>query len=316
MNEDEKTLKDPLKLAGCFFVNAIVLGIITGCGLQQQAPSAISSESLSAGIQIEIGPQVNGQYVPPQIFLGAPTTTSQSICRRGLPSDKAYGLDPEEIIDDSDTSSTESDNTTETESDNTTETTNDSDQQVDRNQFGTTTVGDNWFRAGLQFANSTDYFFVITEVTFEISANWGTERLSSSPITIDSGYCGGMDGFLYIVPPKVRLPYQPNRRNDLNNLTLFVAGVPIPTSPIQDPQSQGEGGGLAADANQAGGTTQGRQNGGSTDNEIFELDNLPVYRVQVRVFGHFINKQRDFIANFLHARARTSPVVFSTAFTF
>ncbi len=132
--------------------------------------------------------------------------------------------------------------------------------QEGRTEDTTISVSPNWFSMGLNIANSSkDYSLIIKKLVFIISDQLENEILNGKK-EINSGYCGTDP--LYTVLPSIKLPYEPSRRNYVNNLTLFVDDVPIPND--KDDTSNA----------------------------------LPTYRVQLVLHGHFVDKDKNFVDNF------------------
>ncbi len=223
----------------------------------------------------------------PLVFV---TQGGTKICRRGLPNESIYGLAPDETTETEDTATTDGTSSAETP------------QQQTRTQNITIEVGENWFEMGLLIVNkSKSYYLVIEQLMFSISANYGSELLTHRE-TISSGYCGTDP--LYIIPPTRKDAkegsyagdrYQPFRKSYVNNLTLYVSGIPIPEGP--PPQREEETGG-------ANGVDEIRANAQNAIQtiprapEAFVLTYLPNYRVQLLLNGYWIDRNRNNVANF------------------
>ena len=157
--------------------------------------------------------------VKPLVFEGDGGT---KICRRGIPDESIYNLEPEETTEEETT-------TTEGEASETIQTT----QRFSYNRSRRKLVSN-----GLTNSQQIkSYYLVIEQLLFVISANWGSELLNQRT-TLSSGYCSSSP--LYIVPPTGKNAkagayagdrYEPLKKNYINNLTLFVSGVPIPEGP-------------------------------------------------------------------------------------
>ena len=193
------------------------------------------------------------------------------ICRRGFPLEERYDLDLDELLDeDLPPTSTETETETETE---TTETDNKRQDNV------LTTVGDNWFKVGFNFQNKSEHHLIIDQIIFYMKAIFGTEPLTST-IEINTTYCGSNSEFipteaLYIIPPtgpdETGYNYNDIGKNSINNLTIFISGVPLPTAPkksINSPPSS------------------------KTDTkEPFVPTSIPTYNVTARFFGRLVNSK-------------------------
>ena len=265
-----------LKWLSISIISIFFLLITNACNLSntQQQSSADPTEDT---VDIFIEPA----GAKPLVFLGEGGT---KICRRGLPDESDYGLEPDEIQEEETTTEGETGETT---------------QPLQR--FLTVDVGDNWFQMGLLIVNkSKNYYLVVEQLTFIISANWGNELLIQRP-TLSSGYCSSSP--LYIIPPTPKNAkaaayagdrYKPLKKNYINNLTLFVSGVPIPEGP---PVQKKEGGAedtlndIRANADEATQNTPRAP-------EEFILTYLPTYKVELVLTGYWIDKERNNVANF------------------
>lgn len=278
------------------FFLAFVGVFSTNCGLSSfSAPSSASNADVPNAnlILVEIAP--SGKK--PEVFLSA----HDGVCRRGMPDEDEYGLDPLEEEEGGEAATT----TTTTEAGTSSATENEQDI------ITTVNVSENWFSLGLNLANqSKNYFLVIEQLVFVVTGQWGSQQLLSGRKEISSGYCETDP--LYIIPPNVRIRYEPSRKNWINNLTLFIDGVPIPTGPPIAQQAGGIGG---TNNNQIGGAAQQGQGAGVggvggalgqqqnpivniAQNDEYVLTSLPSYRVQLILHGHFIDRSRKYIANF------------------
>lgn len=233
---------------------------------------------------VEVFVEPNG--IRPLVFA---TTGGTKICRRGLPDENIYGLEPDEV-------------TAAEEAETTTEDTGETASQQESIDTITTDVGDNWFQMGLLIVNkSKSYYLVVETLMFFISAPYGSDLLTSRA-TISSGYCGTDP--LYIVPPtrKDAKPgayagdrYQPAKKNYINNLTLYVGDIPIPEGPPPQREEEGESNSLAGIRANAQATTQTTA---PRAPEEFVLTYLPNYRVQLLLSGYWIDRERNNVANF------------------
>ena len=243
---------------------------LTGCGLLTAGSSQDSTSpgegALSGHILIAIAPI--GER--PLVFRSA---KDNAICRRGYPIHE-YGLETEVTEDSSEIQSGES-------SSEGSETTENTEALVSK-IF--TSVGEGWFKIGLTFANNSDYFLVVEDLDFTISAFWGEELLNSNQ-TLSGGYCDSDP--LYLVPPKSRVLYNPDRNHSMGNLQLYVDGVSIPAGPPIFSETQSEAATPPAEL-------QNQQR----HPEIFTLTYLPSYQVQLVVTGHFMDERRTYIGNF------------------
>ena len=189
------------------------------------------------------------------------------ICRRGFPVEERYDLDLDELNDDP---KTDLETETETET-KTTETDNKRQDNV------LTTVGDNWFKVGFNFQNKSEHHLIIDQITFYMEASYGTEPLIGT-IEVNTSYCGSNSEFiptsaLYIIPPTGNegYNYNENLKNGINNLTIFVSGVPLPTAPKQSINT------LPSP---------------ETDTkEPFVSTSVPTYNVTARFFGRLVNSK-------------------------
>ena len=259
-----------------FFALIVFLIIIAGCSMSGQTNSTGPSENT---VDIFIAPT----GVQPLIFLNE---GGDRICRRGIPDETIYGLDPEEKVD------SEAD---EGEGEEETQEEDDSSRSA---PIPTIKVDKNWFKMGLVIVNkSTSYWLVVTDLQFKIEATWGDETLKATD-NIGSGYCGSSP--LYIVRPTPKNAknsysgdqYEPLKKDYVNNLTLFISGVPIPEGPPTYKEREND----AKSAVQS--TRQEGQNITRTEEEEFVLTSLPPYRVQMVVHGYWVDKSRNTVANF------------------
>lgn len=277
-----------------------VFALTAGCGILVSSEGSTNRPN-SDLIIVEVAPE----GVSPEVFYNG----HEAICRRGMPGpDFPEGLDRPETAE-AIAAGTEGATPA---------------AQVDgRDEITTVQVSPHWFSVGLNIANSsTEYFLVIEQLVFVMSAQWGGELLTGRK-EISSGYCGTDP--IYIVPYG-KLEYEPGRRNHPNNLTLFVDGVPFPTGPPISLQLQGiAGGGVNAGAQPGGGVQQpggAQQPGGGqqpgqipgvgalSQNDEYVPDRLPDYRVQLVLHGYFIDKERKYVANF------KKDIIFYTTSTF
>ncbi len=196
------------------------------------------------------------------------------ICRRGFPLEERYDLDLDELNDDPPTSTeTETDDETETETE-----TNTAQNQNKRQDNVLTTVGDNWFKVGFNFQNKSEHHLIIDQIIFYMKASYGTESLTKT-IEINTTYCGSNSEFiptsaLYIIPPtgaQAGYHYNENLKNGINNLTIFVSGVPLPTSPKQ--------------------LINSRPPSENDEKEPFVPTRIPTYNVTARFFGTLVNSK-------------------------
>ncbi|MDE0118476.1 MAG: hypothetical protein OXM55_00515 [Bdellovibrionales bacterium] len=205
----------------------------------------------------------------PLVFL---SEGGERICRRRVPDEARYGLDPEEVPEDEDGEEANTETS---------------------NQPIPTTVDENWFQIGLIIVNKhNSYYAVVKDLVFSFEAKWGSETLRGRH-EIQSGYC--QSDPLYIIPPtpKGSKPghyrgelFKPDKANSLNNLILFVSGVPIPTDHPKQDEENGSG-----TLNNIRSTAQDSAN--QREPEEFFLTSLPVYTVQLHVIGYWIDKQRN-----------------------
>lgn len=266
----------------------LFLFILVAC---EDLPSRTSSRPETDNVDIFIQP--NGER--PQISLGKGNT---QICRRGvIPADTIHGLEKNEIQ----TSNTPSPTPTNNSADPNTNSNTNTNTIKPRPEV--TEVGENWFKMGLLIVNKRrDYWLVIEQLKFIITANWGNKLLRTEQI-ISSGYC--KSEYLYIIAPTPAGQknsftgniYQPHRYSTdntyINNLTLYVSGVPIPTEhPVKTIGNQQS---TAADntINSITRRSNPNQQLDSSMNEPFILTYLPPYKVQLIIIGRWIDKKRN-----------------------
>lgn len=251
-----------------FFVFSFL--ITNSCNLGTTASNSISSNT----VDVFIAP--NGK--DPEVIV---TEGGTKICRRGFPDADVYGLDPIETADETEADSEE-------------------DQQPEtlRTRVITVDVDENWFQMGLIIVNkSRDHFLIVEQLTFVISAPWGDELLTGRT-DISSGYC--QTDPLYIVPPTPKNAknqfsgnkYEPFKKDAVNNLTLFISGVPVPEGPPTRKEDE------ESDNLQEIRSLGQQQNTIPQAPEAFILDRLPSYRVEMLMSGYFTDKQREVKANF------------------
>jgi len=243
--------------------------LLTNSCVQQQPGGA--NDISSSSVDVFIAPQ----GVKPLVFLLEGGT---QICRRGLPNDSIYGLERDEAAEQEDTEG------------------EDDDSDAQRTSIITTDVGENWFKLGLLIVNkSTDYFLVVDHLTFAMSAPWGDETLTGRD-EVHSGYC--QSDPLYIIPPTPKNitgrytgnKYEPHKRNYVNNLTLFVSGVPVPT---EAPKVEEEG-----EENDILTSIRATAREYAAIPDEFVLYRLPAYSVQLILIGYWIDRDRNTVANF------------------
>ena len=246
-----------------FFFTCILL---TNSCIQQQQQNQVSSSSVDVFIE--------PNKVDPLVF---ELEGGTQVCRRGLPDESIYGL--------------ERDETAEVEEE-------DEGGGAQEASTITTEVGAGWFKMGLLIVNkSRDYFLIVEHLIFAMIAPWGTETLTGRA-EINSGYC--QSDPLYIIPPTpkdrtggyVGNRYAPTKKNDVNNLTLFVSGVPIPTEAPQQEENTDD------TLNSIRATAQDAVNAPTTTPDVFVLDRLPPYRVQLVLTGYWVDQNRNIVANF------------------
>ncbi len=258
------------------------------------------SDSQLVDIRISSGGEALGGR--PLVYLHEGGT---KICRRGLPDPKVYGLTHKNCgIEEEEEEETASDTgTTTTTTD--TETTTTTEEEEEDNEIPHT-VGKNWFETGLFIVNkSTTEWLIIESISFTIYGTWGNTALQGQK-ELSSGYCGTTP--LYKIPPSPKgssanstqvrrdLLYQPNQSDVLNNLKLYIDGVPIPTAPPETRDAEGGGGGEQARSPGDQGTAGGNQV--EPEPELFVLDRLPHYRVQALARGYWINEKCETMHNF------------------
>ncbi len=244
----------------------VCLLIIISCGQIQQDGSALPENTLD----VFIAPIDN--EIEPLVFIDEAGTR---VCRR-RPIDTDYGLDPEDtaVTEDADG--------------------NDGEGTGTSNQPITTDVGENWFQTGLVIVNKhNSYYAVIRQLVFIISGNFGDTFLENR-VEISAGYC--QSDPLYIAPPTpAGSPpnqfrgnlFEPEKTTSGNNLVLFVSGVPVPdcndeTSPDSESDTLND---IRSEAQDSGGNAQSQQ--------ACILRSIPRFRVQLHVFGYWIDQSRS-----------------------
>ncbi len=289
------------------FTGFCLLPWMSGCGIQSNTSRSSSSEPTAESILVELAP--TDRPFPEVFFKGR-----EAVCRRGRP-DEVPGLENEQ---EKTTQATGDGASADGEEPAAGTTPNANPPTV---TFTTTTVADNWFSFGLHFANNSNLYLVIERLVFNISGHWGQDVLTGQS-EIGSGYCETDP--LYTIPPKVKRRYEPHRKNYVNNLILYVSGVPVPTGPpVSDSVNNagaGAGAGAGALASQQGtgrgANPQSQQAGGGTQtgdtqannqppplnqNDEYVINRLPSYRVQLLLEGSFITNQGVTRANFRKA---------------
>ena len=298
-----------LQIIAIFFISLA----LTACDESMFAPSVVTIEISSGGI--------NGRGKPPQLHITAPET--QKICRRGgFPTLEDYNLNPPETLEGS--NDTDRENTANGNADATdasTGTAGDTQDQgnstsTDINPANlniTTSVSGNWFQIGLNiFHSKPDHWLWIKTVEFY----FGNSR---TPKPISESYCGGTGlGALYIIPPphsvannQATIPsnllYEPNRPAHLNNLTIYVDGVPLPETPgtgsAGQRASSPQGGG---DQGSSGGSSGGEGQGGSAGSsssagvlpEISRRRIVTPVVVRFKLIGVWTDKDQNQIAEY------------------
>lgn len=267
-----------------FFIGFLLFSILitSSCNLGGGSSSSLSSNI----IDVFIAP-----IKEPEVFLLA---GGSQICRRSIPDESIYGLDPIETDEQEEEGGEQ-----------------DQQQEALRARVISVDVDENWFKTGLVIVNkSTDYYLIVDQIVFVMSAPWGNERLTGRA-EISSGYC--QTDPLYIVPPTPKnvkdrffgYKYEPFQKYAVNNLTLFVSGVPVPDGP---PKREGD---EAGGSNTQGASSRGQQSEQvPRESEAFIIDSLPSYRVQMLMKGYFVDKQRSVVSNF------TKKVKFSLSSSF
>lgn len=276
---------DQIKPSSISIAFVFLLLITSACNLSvtQQGSGSDPSDDL-----VDVFIEPNG--TKPLVFLGRGGT---QICRRGFPDESIYGLAPDETKEQTEQNEGEEDN----QNTQTTQSTQSTSQSI------TMDVNENWFKMGLLIVNkSKTYYLVIEQLQFYVSAPWGNELLSSTH-SIPSGYCGSDP--LYIVPPtrKDARPnsysgdrYLPLKKNYINNLTLFVHGIDIPEAPPVQAREDTAGGSDSQNNDNAQTNTQ--QSTIPRAPEPFVITYLPPYKVRLILNGHWIDKNRQHVANF------------------
>ena len=246
--------------------------ITNSCNLKTTASNSLSSNT----IEVFIAPSGKD----PEVVL---TKGGSKICRRGFPDDSVYGLDPIETADEDEEADSEQNQQ----------------QGTLRTRVVTVDVDENWFQMGLIIVNkSRDHYLIVEQITFVVSAPWGGELLTGRA-DISSGYC--QTDPLYIVPPTPKNAkdsfsgnkYEPFKKDAVNNLTLFVSGVPVPEGPPKRGEDEGSNNNL-----QEIRSLGQQQSGVPQASEAFILDRLPSYKVEMLMSGYFTDKRRAVIANF------------------
>ena len=310
-----------------FFIAGWLSLVLGACDFLQQQ----GSQSRNALVDIltssaEGGEQAVGRN--PLVFLKE--RKDPQICRRGLPDPKTYkfkencfnlGRDEEESASGSgaNTGQTTGSAGSQTNADNANSPTNNNQEEEDSTVNHTLSVGGNWFKMGLIIINkSKKEWLIIDNISFNISGRWGSETLQGEK-DIASGYCGTDP--LYIIPPwpdnqsipqaggttPIHFPFFPARAKRINNLILFIDGVPIPDGP---PTQSGTDNTISSQPSPATGSQGSTDGGGAGTNPssnpaqpeeeppVFVLDRLPNYRVQALARGYWINAKCETVHNF------------------
>ena len=160
----------------CFNILILLFPLMTinGCVLstQQGSEGGLLSETSLAVLIAPIDSERD-----PLVFL---SEGGDQVCRKKVPDETRYGLDPEEVPDE------DSDN-------------RDGENTETNNQAITTSVDENWFQIGLIIVNKhNSYYAVVKNLIFSMSGKWGDEILRGRHET-SPGYCNSDP--LYIVPP-------------------------------------------------------------------------------------------------------------------
>ena len=235
-----------------------------------------NSSSASSQIYVEIFPQ------SPRIFL---SPKQNAICRKNWPAEDIYDLDIDEGEGTaSDTGRTEDD---EQEGDSNGDDNNSQQPQTSANT-NKINVSANWFEIGLSIANNAPFHLLIDRIAFNIKAQWGSDVLSTSkafssdyPCAASNEAESSLPEALYIIPPKQKAQYKKNAKNYINNITLYVDGLSIPTGPPSSTRSD-----PVAPENIENSIN-------NLEDDTFVLDRLPSYRVNMIIYGRFINEKGD-----------------------
>ena len=255
------------------FFWALVLGI-GGCGFLDPGSSGPGNEgNLSNRVLILIAPR----GVRPLVFEDG---KDGAICRRGHPASE-YGLEPAET---SQTDPVTAGDLNNADGANDEATIGAGGEQKVSRIF--TDVARGWFKIGLHIGNLTDYFLVIDDLKFRMDAPWGTDVRLESDATVGSGYCDSDP--LYLIPPGKSVSYNPDRLNYTGNLQIYVDGISLPEEAPTSPGEQEQSGQGISEAQQQLQASE----------RLFIRTYLPSYKVQLIVTGHFMDEQRNYVANF------------------
>ena len=172
-------------------------------------------------------------------------------------------------------------------------------------------VGDNWLKFGLWISNTNagknNFFLVIDNLTYSATATYKRVPYTHSG-NISSGYCEGSTPYLYFVPPKRKVTYQPLSRNPFHNLTIFLEGFPLldrsSESSIQQ-QRRVQSLQQVGATNTGIGSVLGHHNNtpNSTEDKLTyssnEIKVIPEYTVELTLSGYFMTKSGQPVANFV-----------------
>ncbi|MBC6415308.1 MAG: hypothetical protein GDA46_02840 [Bdellovibrionales bacterium] len=168
-------------------------------------------------------------------------------------------------------------------------------------------VENNWIKFGLQIANNTDFALVIDTVRIHGRARCGSQIYTHEETIEANGYCvsGNAPPFLYIVPPKRRIEYQPLSTNPFHNLTLYFDGFPIEDrreiasrsfqNSVRSPQQVIE----SSEETTGGQETVRSQEGAGQSRQICQPERedyaIPRYRIEVTLMGYFIGLTSEYV---------------------
>ena len=223
----------------------------------------------SKDVEIRVAPE---GYRP---RVSAYSPISEVICRRGHPLEKDFGFKPleHELVN-------EQLQATAAGGANTQASAGSREENLER--FVPHLPQPGWFRLGLEFANNSPYHLIVSQLDFFVTATDKGRPLSQT-VTIGEGYCQGggegSSGYLYVIKPRSKTSYQPHKRNYINNLQLYVEGLPLPAG--------------------GGSSDQQAQQGSGPPTKPKPLRSLPSYKVDLTITGQFVDENRNFMDHFV-----------------
>ena len=167
-------------------------------------------------------------------------------------------------------------------------------------------VGEGWLKLGLYIANGSNQFLIINDIVFKGSATHKGKRYHYSA-NRGLGYCG--TGFLYIVPPRVKLEYRPTSKNPFYNLTIYIDGFEIIKNYEKDPSTnQSNIGQNSSSQNGQAASSLGANSGANTGvnagilSPILDPNEEPIvipdYDVKMTLIGYFSTHSGERVSTF------------------